>query len=315
MRQSAKTIINQNLPSKNAQQADFDKYEIDGVVSNKGYEVIYEKAMFCPCKTKEIDHRNTCENCGNVGWLFVNPTRTRMIITGIEHDPKYKNDQFIDWGQVDAGSVMITSFNENKLSFMDRIVIQNATTEHNQIMFPTLTDDDSNYFSFTKYDIKSVYFIGLFVSDDQPIKKLEEGVDYTFHDNVIEYANTFTSFLESNNITAPSVTIRFIHHPVFHVYMVVRESLTSTKNNIAQGQQQLILPIKAIGVRTDLMKDAENYTGDRLLDNSWLPDACEDEDMTSFERQIKYSSAQTIFNSLTESQKVALDALLDAESL
>lgn len=315
MRPSQKTIINQVLPGTEVKQSSFRKEDIDGLVSNKGYRVIYETALLCPCKTKEIDHRNTCQNCGSTGFLWVNPTRTRMLITGIVHDDKYKDAGWVDWGFVDSGMAMITSFEENKLSFMDRITVENAHTHHNQIMFPELNDNETNYFSFTKYTIESIHFIGLFVNDETPIKKLEESIDYTFHDNVIEYTDAFTTYLTDNNISAPSVSIRFVHKPIFHIVDVVRESLTSTKNNVAQGQQELILPIKAVGKRAHLIKDTENYTGDRLLDNSWLPDACEDEDMTVFERQIKYSSAQTIFNSLTESQKIALDALLDADSL
>jgi len=310
MRPSQKTIINQSLPGTEVKQSSFRKEDIDGMVTNKGYKVIYETVILCPCKTKEIDHRNQCMNCGGIGYIFANPTRTRMIITGIAHDGKFNQNQFVDWGMIDSGSVMITSFDENKLSFMDRITIENATAHHTQVMFPTLNDDDTNYFSFTKYNIESIHFIGLFVSDDEPIKKLEEYIDYTFHDNVIEYSNTFTTFLESNNITAPSVSIRFVHRPVFHIIDIVRESLTSTKNNVSQGQEELILPIRAIGKRAHLIKDTENYTGDRLLDNSWLPNACEPEELPAFIRQLKYSSAQTIFDNLTSAQKVALGILL-----
>lgn len=314
MRPSQKTIVNQNLPAKNTQQADFDKYEIDGFVTNKGYQVIYETAIMCPCKTKEIDHRNTCDNCGGTGFLYCNPTRTRMLITGIAHDGKFKDAQWVDWGMIDSGSVMITSFNENKLAFMDRITIENATAHHSQVMFPVLNDDEVNYFSFVKYDIESIHFLGLFVSDDTEIKKLEEDTDYTFHDNVIEYSDIFTTFLEDNNISAPSVSIRFVHRPVFHIIDVVRESFTSTKNNVAQGQQELILPVKAIGKRAHLIQDTENYTGDRLLDNSWLPSACEAEDLPAFIRQLRYTSVTVIYNSLTNAQREALDELIDGSN-
>jgi hypothetical protein len=304
MRESQKQVIKQPIPSLKSIYGDFDKPEVDGLVRDRGYTVLFEKSYRCPCKSKEATHQNVCKNCGGTGLIFVNPTKTQMIITGIVADGKLNDSSWIDWGFMDTGAVMITALSENKLAWMDRITILTATAEHSQILYPTLTDDQTQLFAYTKYDIVSVDYIGLFVSVDEPLKKLELDVDYTFRDNVLLLDDQY------KDLSDPSLTIRYIHRPVFHVIDVLRESLTSTKHSLGQGLQQLTLPIKALGKRAHLIKDVENFNGDRLLDNSWLPNECEQPDVSNFVRQLRYTSVETIYDNLTTAQKEQLDALI-----
>ena len=86
--------------------------------------------------------------------------------------------------------------------------------------------------------------------------------------------------------------------------------MTSTKGQYRQGQTKMLMPVHAIAKRAHLIKDVENYGGDRLLDNSWLPNACETPDLTKFQRQLKYATAQDIFDNLTAQQIAALDILI-----
>lgn len=308
MRQSQKQIINKTLPTKISVDSQFDKSELDGALVNRGYSTTFEKSFLCPCKGKSVDHRNTCRNCGGVGYVFVNPTKTRMIITGIHADGKFNQSQFMEWGMIDAGVVTVTALNNDKLSFMDRITLNDATTEHNQVMFPSLTDDETQLFSYTKYDILSIQFIGLFVDVDTPIKKLDQGIDYTWRDNVILFDTQY------KDLDEPTVTIRYTHRPMFHIIDILRESMTSKTGSIQTGQQNLLLPIKAIAKRAHLVKDVENYDGDRLLDNSWLPDACESEIESNFVRQLKYTNTQIIYDNLTAFQKTQMDAIINGDT-
>lgn len=309
MRLSQKSIVPKPISKFRSAHAEFDKNEIESLILDRGYECVFEKAHLCPCKSKESDHRNTCKNCGGSSWFFVNPTDTRMSITSIMSDGKFAQAQWIDWGMIDSGSAMVTALNGDKLSFMDRITIKTATAEHNQVVYPSFNDDETALFAFTKYNIKSIDFIGLFVGVDSPIQKLELVDDYTFHDNVIVLA------AQHHGLTDPSITIRYIHHPVLHVVDVLRESLTSTKGASNQAQTQLILPIRALAKKAHLIKDMENFAGDEYLDNSWLPDACEVEDISDFVRQLRYTSTQTIYDNLTDNQKLELEVILGDDNV
>jgi hypothetical protein len=279
--------------------SDFYDQQFFGTLKTKGYDVIKETALRCACKARESDTRTTCKNCGGSGWIFVNPTRTRMIIIGMSNDKKYNPE-----GRYDLGAAKITADEKDKLSFMDRITVSNATTDHTEVLYPTLTDDTSTLFVYTKYNIKSITFLGLFEGDNVKLKKLEEITDYTFENNIIKFNSSY------NSLISPSVSIRYTHAPQYHVIDIDRDSMRSKINN---GNEEIILPTHAMGVRAHLVKDAENYNGDRLLDNSWLPNACTVLDIDSFERQIKYTSSQTIFDYLTDLQKSEISVLL-AES-
>lgn len=305
---SNKQIIPKQIDSFRSAHAEFDKNEIESFVKDRGYQVIYERAHLCPCKSKESNHRNICKNCGGTSWFFVNPKETRMLITSIMSDGKISSSTYIDWGLIDSGSAMVTALNSDKLSFMDRITIKTATAEHNQILYPKMSNDDTRLFAFTKYNIKSIDFIGLFIDAEEPIKKLELGTDYTFHDNVVIFDAQYHSTVD------PCVSIRYIHNPVLHVVDVFRESFTSTKGASNQTQTQLILPIRALAKKAHLIKDMENLVGDEYIDNSWLPDACEQEDVSGFVRQLRYTEVQDIYDSLTDNQKLELELMLSENS-
>ncbi len=305
----AKNIINKPLATQNNVYADFNKQETDGLLVDRGYGVIYEKALLCPCKDEQATHQMICKNCGGIGWIFANPTRTRMVLTSIQSDGKFSNAMWVDWGMIDSGSVVISALDTDKLSFMDRITISDAIAEHSQILYPKLTDDSTQLFAFTKYNIRSVEYVGLFIDVDTQLQRLEYETDYSWHDNVIVLNDQY------NNLENPAITIRYRHNPVFHVIDVLRESMSSTRNSYREGQVRFEMPIKAIGKRAHLIKDAENYNGDRLLNNSWLPLACEDDEVVPFLRQLKYTDAQVIYDNLTSAQLEIIGELISGSDI
>lgn len=315
MRLSGKTVITKPQPTGKSLPADFVLSEVEATIRDKGIDVIWEKAYICPCKSKESEHLSTCKNCKGTGWIFANPTKTKMLIQSIQADGKLKEAALREWGFVDLGTVKITALNEDKLSYMDRIVITDATAEHQQVLYPRLTDDlngasesdsglEGQLFAFTKYDIQSIDYIGLFEGVGLPLKRLVEITDYTFRDNVLLLGAQYDSLVD------PCVTIRYIHHPIYHVTDILRESMTSTQFPLSQGQRKLIMPVHALGKRAHLVKDAENFDGDRLFDNSWKPLECEDEELTTFQRTLRYRSAQEIYDNLTPAQIAQLDVII-----
>lgn len=303
-RLSNKTIVNRQFSTGKSLQADFILPEIDATIRDKGYDIIAERAYLCPCKDQGSPaHLSLCRNCGGTGWIFANPTKTKMIVSGIAADGKLKEAALREWGMIDGGVVKLTALNDDKFTYMDRITILDATAEHNQILYPKLTDDEANLFAFTQYDILAVDNITFFNGTDVKLTRLSEPTDYSFQDNIITFADGYSA------IANLSVSIRYSHRPTFHIIDVIRESMTSTDGEYGR-QTKLIMPVHAIAKRAHLIKDVENYSGDRLLDNSWLPDACETPDLTKFQRQLKYATAQDIFDNLTAQQITALDILI-----
>lgn len=315
MRLSGKNIIKKPISLDQSINAEFNLSEVESTVRSRGYDVIWEKSYLCPCKSRESDHLNTCKNCGGTGWVFANPTKTKMIITSIQLDAKLKEAALREWGMMDLGTVKVTALNEDKLTYMDRITISDATAEHQQVLYPQLTADkngesesdsglEGQLFAFTKYDIMAIDYIALFQGANQKLKKLEETTDYTFRDNVLLLGAQY------DTLSDPCITVRYAHRPVYHITDLLRESFTSTQFSQNQGQVKLKLPVHALGKRAHLIKDAENFDGDRLFDNSWKPLACEPESSNKFHRWLRYTTTQEIYDNLTELQRAQLLTLL-----
>lgn len=304
-RLSDKTIIQRQFNGNKSLRADFNKEEIDATIRDKSYDTILEKAYLCPCKDQgNPAHLNTCKNCGGSGWIFANPTRTRMIISGVAADGKLKEAALREWGMVDSGVAKITATNDDKFSYMDRVTVLDAIGEHNQILYPKLNDDETSFFAFTKYNILSIDNIAFFNGIDVKLTRLFEPIDYSFENNIITFASGYSA------ITNFSASIRYAYRPTFHIIDIMRESMMSTKGQYQQGQTKMLLPVHALAKRAHLIKDIENYDGDRLLDNSWLPDSCQAEQLTKFQRQLKYTSAQEIYDNLTTQQITDLETLI-----
>jgi hypothetical protein len=168
-----------------------------------------------------------------------------------------------------------------------------------------MTDDDTQRFAYTKYDIKGIDFIGLFQSESQKIKRLFEPSDYSYRDNVIIIDAQYNSLID------PCMTIRYVHNPTFHVIELLRESMTSTKD---AGREKLIMQVHVLGKRAHLIKDVENFDGTRLLDNSWKPSACESVDLSKFQRQLRYQTVSYILENMTTQQKADMILLMPALS-
>ncbi len=303
MRLSSKTIVPRQFPYRTGMSTDFDKNEFTASLKTKGYNVIHEKAYLCPCKSQGTPASlSTCKNCGGTGWMFANPTKTRMVITGIMLDDKLKEGPMREWGQLDKGACKITCLDNDKLSYMDRLVNLDATAEHDQILYPKLDDEDTQLFAFTKYDIKGIDFVGMYRGADQPIERLTEFDDYTYSDNILILNSKY------NDLSNPQVTIRYVHNPEYHVIDILRESITQYEN---QGKDKQILHLHAVAMRAHLISDAENFDGDRLFDNSWKHLACDAQpNVDGFLRKLKYSSVDYIYNNMTSVQQSALIDLI-----
>jgi hypothetical protein len=303
LRPSQKTILHRPQTSSNGLPSDFNKDDFDALQKSKGNTVIHEKAYLCPCKSNKSDHLTNCRNCAGTGWIFANPIETNMIIIGIAADNKFKEAILREMGMLDMGMVKVTAYNDDKLAFMDRITLKDATAEHSQLVYPTLTNDSTELFAYTKYDIKSIDYIALFEGSGRKVKRLIEPTDYSFRDNVLIFDSQY------NSLEDPCVTIRYIHNPVFHIVDILRESMTSPT---IEGVKQ-ILQVHAIAKRAHLVSDVENFDGDKLFDNSWLT-SCNDltssSSLTQFQRQLRHTSSQDIYDNLTSVQREQLALLL-----
>jgi len=169
-----------NLVSK--PNVPFSIEEQEAAIWNKGYNVIIESAVKCPCKTQDNDQLSTCKNCLGVGWVFINSTKDRAVLTSLNFDTKYKEKK-----KKKLGTVSVSLQRRSYLSYMDRITVIDSHVRQSETIYPK--NFNTNYFACTIYNIEDVDEIFRFISSDEPLEKLEIITDYTFERNKILIIN------------------------------------------------------------------------------------------------------------------------------
>ncbi len=161
-------------------------FNVDGqnaAVWNSGITATIEEAVKCPCRTKNATYLQSCKNCLGTGWVYINKTRDKVIISSINSDTKFK-----EWSAENLGTASISFNSRSYISFMDRIIIEDSDVRHSQVLFPKGYDD--NLYSYTLYDILSIEEVFRFISPDEELELLQLDTDYTFERNKILFTNT-----------------------------------------------------------------------------------------------------------------------------
>jgi len=252
-----------------------DKKNFDALIYNDGYSLYIDRAVKCPCKSQNIPNNlPTCKNCGSTGWVFINRTAIKGIVYSMSWENSYK-----EWSEENLGNVFISTRHEDKLSFMDRVTVVDAETIHKQILYPFLYKGVA--LAFTTYSIKKIIDIFLYVNDQTPLRLLVENTDYTIggantigtcnglSDNLLTFSAEIIQLLESLN-NGLHLSITYIHPPQYHITHNLRDTMVSIQKNGKPAK----MPVSAVGRRSHYVLDAENYSKDRLLDNSYNPNSC-----------------------------------------
>jgi len=244
-------------------RADLNKKDFDDLIEQKGSDVLLETALNCPCKSKSTNQQSNCKNCGGTGWVFINPRQVRMVLTAINSVTEFR-----PWSEELRGTVNITSHEQDDLSEMDRITALKGKSIHSEVLYLKHLDEDPQnevIFTYSTYNIKTIDYIALFISVDQPLWRLKETDDYTFVNNAI----TFNPDIELpfEDIENNNITIRYKHAPQFHVIEMKRDTMQSYKWTNQEVNQDM--PVSAIARRAHYQLRAQNLAGDRLIDNSF----------------------------------------------
>lgn len=255
-----KTILNDN---RSTPRADFQREVFDKLIFEKGRSVLVEKALLCPCKSRAANQQSTCRNCGGVGWVFINPRETRMILSGMDAVSKQ-----MGWSEELQGMINVTCLPEEELAFMDRITVLNGESIYTEVLH--FKNHNAKLFAYTAYNIKSILNIALFEGASTKLKPLLPLTDYTFERNTIILNN---SYLPTSSPLDISVTIRYKYAPTFIVSEHKRETIQSYRiqNGIERNQD---LPISAYAKRSHYVLTALNLAGDRLLSNNYVIKDC-----------------------------------------
>jgi hypothetical protein len=251
-------------------RVDFDKTKFDKAIWDNGYTTIHERAFRCPCKTTlGGENRSNCLNCGGVGWVWVNPTRTRMLF-----EQQSIKDIYKEWALERLGDTNVSALPDSKLGYMDRLTISDGISFFTEIVHPKFTrpNTPTKMSGRLTYPPKEVDALFVFDDVDKKLIKLNEA-DYSFLGNIITILND-----EINNREKIMISARYSHSPTYHVIKESRSNMVSRSN---KGGNDVIsrLPVLALARLAHYAFDSQNYyldadTPTDLIDNSFTESKC-----------------------------------------
>lgn len=237
----------------------FNKNDFEEAIWNRGYEVILESAIPCPCRSKENGAPlASCQNCGGSGWVLFNPVQTRVVLQSLNLNTKYK-----EWSRENIGTTSVTCKSENKLDYMSRITVVDSDSMYSQVLYPYTYNNV--LFAFTIYDIVNIEEIFMFQGENQPLLKLAPS-NYSYDGNKIIFND---QYLSVENFT---VSVRYHHRLQYHVLDLVHNVRNNyTANTETKGYDQLqVLPINAVARLSHYVLDALNAEKNNMITNDYV---------------------------------------------
>ena len=231
--------------------------EFEAAVWNKGYEVILENALRCPCHALDAPLPD-CQNCNGSGYFYINPTKTKALTTSLNQTNRYSK-----WSQELLGTIEITVNDANKsnLSFMDRITIKKEYSYFSENL--VIRRYDGNTFVFTTYRPVDIVSIHLFNSPSEKLIKIPSNEYIINPDN--PYCIIFTGDIADKVIAS----VYYKHEPEYHVIdlpHMIRASWETDKDTGAD--KRIRLPLQAIARLSHLLATARpNFDGSGIITN------------------------------------------------
>jgi len=236
----------------------FSVSEFEAIVQNKGYNVLWEETIMCPCRGENTSPLLTCKNCLGTGWVMLGLRQTKMIITSINSNTKYTV-----WSPERKGTIQVTALNRDKLSYMDRITIIDSETIDSEILYLSNKDVNGKSYAYSVYKMNSIINIFGFSSPTSPLVPLTLGEDYEFND----YTFTLKSNLKTQNMKI--VSIRYKHYPQYFVIDIPHDIRSSNIRDENHTERKIYLPINAIAAKASYVIDRPSLIGQNIDNTQW----------------------------------------------
>jgi hypothetical protein len=243
-------------------QVSFRPNDFNSVIWSHGYDIICEKAIRCPCQGDSGSPLPDCQNCHGFGYFFINPTRTKALITGLN-----RNTQYVQWSPELMGTASITVRDEDKdfLSYFDRVTVEDEYASFTEMLVAKemIGDEIAVFLSYAPIE-NGIVAVYIYESSDLPLIKLSAS-DYE-----IVPENPYCLRFKTGKVRPEAgVSVLYKHRVEYHIIDLPHEIRASLGKDKKSGQFQILkMPIQAIGRRTHLIDiQRPNYDGGGIIHN------------------------------------------------
>jgi len=240
--------------------------DFEELIDAHGYISYIDRAMRCPCAMKHDSQAlSTCKNCGGRGWLFVDRKETRVISQSMNNAKRFK-----EFGEINKGEAKITTRGEDKLGFMDRIILLELEAYYSEILRPI--DFLDEIVAYPVYEPIAITNMMVFVSGSEKLAQVDSS-SYSVQGNKIVFHESFRDLGTSTNDVNDtelnlSFTVRYSYHPVYHVIDANRELMrVKERTNSFNNEEMKDMPINVLCRKAHYIFDAQKF-GIEIFDNT-----------------------------------------------
>ena len=258
-------VITESVLTPVTPQPSWDRVPFDQAIESKGYEADIYRALRCPCAEQATGNAlSDCQNCGGTGWFFIDKQHSQILCSSMSNRNKYEN-----WTIENTGTVNITTRPQDKLGYMDMVVLTELEMWTSERVMLYLNTADNNYFSFLIYEPVSVFDVYLFVDKTKPLIYIDPS-DYTVSNNKIVISQAILDGIAV--LQYPMISLRYTFNPTYYVMDINRDLIKQkTKPSCADDAATLNktnYPLNCVARLAQWVLKAPNYDGVGLIDNT-----------------------------------------------
>lgn len=225
-------------------RVDFDVSKFLNLIETKGYDVTWEKAMYCPqrCGLSPRDHDIACAACDGTGFVYYDSCTTRMFMQSIKLDENY-----YAYGRFDSGTVMVTALPGFRINFWDRLTLTNGEARFSELLRrqPDTLIDRPKYNALELDQVQYVDRAGAV-----QVATIETDVDVNLAGQ-IEWVDA-----QPQPDAREYYSVAYLHRPVYRVIDLVhqiRESPVQTGEG--SGDTQVEFPMQVVAQLDFMVRD------------------------------------------------------------
>lgn len=230
----------------NKTRAYFREDELIKLVRQHGKDVIWRKAMICPCITSETEQADlSCTECGGSGYLYVDPHRISALMVQFDK----RTTLYERMGLWASGDVQVTVEPQFRLGFRDSLELIDPVIPMNEVLvkgsrrgrrrvLPTRRDS-------ARYRIVTIAKLLFRCATTNTIKVLEERLHYTVSpEGWIAWTAEGDRYVPDGS----RVSIHYDFHPVYLVdswLHVTRDDMSGRKMPLGVRSRAISLPVSS----------------------------------------------------------------------
>lgn len=237
---------------------EFGLGEFEAIIENKGYNVLWEETVMCPCRGENTAPLLTCKNCLGTGWVMLGLRKTKMIASSINANTKYTV-----WSPERKGTIQITSLHRDRLSIMDRITITDSETVDSEVLYLSEKNLEGKRFSYTVYKVNRASHVFGFKDVNSALVPLTDGEDYEMDG----YVFTLLPNVKTQNMKV--ISIRYTHYPQYFVIDIPHDIRSSNVRDHNHREKKIHLPINAVAAKSSYVLDRPSLIGQNLDNTQW----------------------------------------------